>query len=230
MVFRDILNCLFYILKNDFVQHDHFFFIDPEREIIEEYFHLGYKYDAIVNLMKNRHNISMNLRTLKRRLAKYNLSKKNNETDEEELKNIIREEMQGSGCLSGYRKMWHVLRMKHHIHVPRSLVARVLKDLDPEASSLRKRKKLKRRQYLSHGPNQCWHIDGKLVCLQNYLSSYVRCALIKVYPNPTHRTGWKNVGQNHIPTAHFSGLERGWEFNLSSALCALSILCLEYEM
>lgn len=48
--------------------------------------------------------------------------------------------MQGSGGLSGYRKMWHVLRMKYHIHVPRSLVARVLKDLDPEASTLRKKK------------------------------------------------------------------------------------------
>lgn len=47
---------------------------------------LGYKYDAVFNLMKSRHGISINLWTLKRRLAKYNLSKKNNETDEEEIK------------------------------------------------------------------------------------------------------------------------------------------------
>jgi hypothetical protein len=160
--------------------------------------------------MKNRHNISMNLRTLKRRLAKYNLSKKNNETDEEELKNIIKEGMQGSGCLSGYRKMWHVLRMKHHIHVPRSLVARVLKDLDPEASSLRKRKKLKRRQYLSHGPNQCWHIDGKLISVFTKLFKLLcKMCTNQSLPQPHPQDRVEECGAEshmYICTAHFSGL------------------------
>ena len=60
--------------------------------------------------------------------------------------------MQGPGCLSGYRKMWHV---------PHNMVAQILHDIDTEASSLRKKKKLKWWHYLYHGPNQCWHIDGK---------------------------------------------------------------------
>ena len=53
------------------------------------------------------------------------------------------------------------LEIKYNIHVPRNMVAQVLHDIDPEASSLRKKKKLKRRHYLSHGANQCSHMDGK---------------------------------------------------------------------
>lgn len=137
-----------------------FFFIDPEREITEHYFHLGYRYDVIISFMRSRHDICMHVRTLKRRLAKYKLSRNETWRNEEEVKNI-KEEMGGSGCLAGYRKMWYLLKIKYNVHVPRNMVAQILHDLDPEASSLRKKKKLKRRHYLSLGPNQWCHIDGE---------------------------------------------------------------------
>jgi hypothetical protein len=137
-----------------------FFIADSEREIIENYFHLGYKYDIIVQLLKDRHNIVMNVRTLKRKLALLKLKRRGNQIIEQDIRNIIKDEIKDAGCLSGYRKIWHVLRIKHHLHVPRTLVARILHELNPEASNLRKARKLKRRQYLSSGPNQCWHIDG----------------------------------------------------------------------
>ena len=111
--------------------------------------------------MRSRHDICMDVRTLKRRLVRYKLSRNESWRNEEEVKNLIKEEMRGSGCLAGYRKMWHLLKIKYNVHVPRNMVAKLLHDLDPEASSLRKKKKLKRRHYLSHGPNQCWHIDGE---------------------------------------------------------------------
>ena len=57
--------------------------------------------------------------------------------------------------------MWHLLKIKYNIHVPRNVVAQILHDTDPKASSLRKKKKLKRWHYLPYGPNQCWLIDGK---------------------------------------------------------------------
>ena len=44
-------------------------FLDPEREIIERYFHLGYKYDVIINFLRSKHDICMNVRTLKRRFV-----------------------------------------------------------------------------------------------------------------------------------------------------------------
>ena len=41
-----------------------------------------------------------------------------------EIINVIREEMEGPGSLSGYRSIWHALRLRHHVHVPRNLVAK----------------------------------------------------------------------------------------------------------
>ena len=88
--------------------------MDVERDIIQRYFHLGYKYELITQLLKNQHNTEMSVRTLKRRLHDY----------------------------------------------ARQLVATILRELDPESSTMRRMKRLRRRQYISQGPNQCWHIDG----------------------------------------------------------------------
>lgn len=40
--------------------------------------------------------------------------------------------MQGAGALAGYRYIWHSLHLKHHINVLQSLVASILKEIDPE--------------------------------------------------------------------------------------------------
>lgn len=114
-------------------------------------------------MLQVHHGISMSVRTLKRRLQSYNLVKRKINVDEDLVRNIIRREMQGPGQLAGYRKMWHILRLKHHVHAPRKLVAQILHELDPDASKARKRNKLHRRIYQSHGPNQCWHIDGEIL-------------------------------------------------------------------
>ena len=132
---------------------------DEDRRHIENSFHLGYKYEDIVNLLEIYHGVSMTVCTLKRRLQKYNL-KKNAENDEQELRSIIEKEIEGIGKLAGYRKIWHFLRIKHHVHAPRKVVAIIVQELDPEASKARKGTKLKRRKYTSYGPNHCWHIDG----------------------------------------------------------------------
>ena len=53
---------------------------------------------------------------------------------------LIKLEMQGAGTLAGYRYIWHSLHLKHHVNVLRSLVASILKEIDPEGK-LRRRKK-----------------------------------------------------------------------------------------
>ncbi len=40
------------------------------------------------------------------------------------------------GSLAGYRKMWHILRLKHHLRVSRKIVAKILRELDPEANDI----------------------------------------------------------------------------------------------
>ena len=46
----------------------------------------------------------------------------------------------GPDRLNGYRTMWHILRLRHHMHVPRQLVASILHDIDPDGVQHRKRR------------------------------------------------------------------------------------------
>ena len=70
--------------------------------------------------------------------------------DDSEIRTIIREGMRGPGSLSGYRSIWHALRLQHHIQyscdhvVPRKLVAEITKDIDPVWVEERRSRRLKR--------------------------------------------------------------------------------------
>ena len=50
----------------------------------------------IINFLRSKHDICVNVRTHKRKLVKYKLSRNETWRSEEEVKNIIKEEMQGS--------------------------------------------------------------------------------------------------------------------------------------
>ncbi len=129
---------------------------------INQYFHLGYPYQAIIDLLK-KDGVSMSLSTLKRRLKESGLSRRRQEVDVEAVTSLIRQEIAGAGRLAGYRNIWHALRIQHGVHVQRNLVARILKEIDPVGVDLRRSRRLTRRRYVSLGPNFCWHIDGKSV-------------------------------------------------------------------
>eukprot|EP00794_Sanderia_malayensis_P012516 gene12516-13800_t len=131
-----------------------------ERELITTYFHSGYPNEVIRFFLEKHHGISMSLSTLKRRLCDFGLSRRNNgQVNVDEVRQIIRQELNGSGHLLGYRSIWHSLRLEHHMHFPRRRVAEMIKELDPEGVQLRKRRRLVLRQYRSYGPSFCWHAD-----------------------------------------------------------------------
>ena len=67
--------------------------------------------------------------------------------------------------LSGYRSIWHALRLRHHIHVPRNLVATIMKEIDPVGVEERRSRRLKRRTFSSNKANASWHIDGNFLFL-----------------------------------------------------------------
>ncbi len=90
---------------------------------------MGYKYKDIVKLLGIYHGVSEE-ETAKEETAKYNLKKKNVNTDEQELRTIIQQEIEGAGRLAAYRKIWHVLCIKHRIHAPRKVVADIVHDID----------------------------------------------------------------------------------------------------
>ena len=70
-----------------------------ESVVIEKYFHLGYDYETITDLLQVYHSITMSVCALTRRLQSYNLVKRKINVDEDFNRNIIRSEMQGPGQL-----------------------------------------------------------------------------------------------------------------------------------
>ena len=141
------------------------------RRLIEHYFNLGYQSKVIIEFLK-KHDISISLATLKRRLQDYGLSRRGQAIDDQQLREVIRCEISGPGELMGYRAVWHSLRINHNIHVPRQRIATILRELDPDATCRRRSRRLSRRRYISFGPNFCWHVDGKC---KNYLVKFPSC-------------------------------------------------------
>ena len=133
-----------------------------ERQLTEYYFNRGPTYRCITLMFGTHHGIDMNERTLKRRLKDYGLKRLDAVNDDlvQRVRDLILLEIcTGPDSLSGYRTMWHVLLLRHHIHVPRRLVESLLREVDPRWVELRKRRCLHRRTYVSPGANFCWHID-----------------------------------------------------------------------
>ena len=56
------------------------------------------------------------------------------------------------------------------MNVPRSQVASIMKDIDLEGVQQRRSRQLRRRAYVSYGPNFCWHVDHR--CKFGYKSHY----------------------------------------------------------
>ena len=130
-----------------------------EEVFIRHYFKFGYHYEVILAFLSKFHDIKMSLRTLKYGLESFGLTRRSTPYDEVAVRARIQDELDGPGCMSGYRSMWHTLQMEGVV-IPRNDVARMLRELDPEGCQERQAKRLKQRAYISTGPNQCWHIDG----------------------------------------------------------------------
>ena len=56
--------------------------------------------------------------------------------------------------------MWHRLRQQYRLRVARETVRRVLQQIDPAGVAMRQQHRLRRRTYVSRGPNDTWHVDG----------------------------------------------------------------------
>ena len=133
--------------------------LNVEENAIKFYFTEGYEYSVILEMLHKFNDIQISMRTLKSRLKALGLNRRSISFDEEEIRARIRQELDGPGCLAGYRSVWHTLRLEG-FQVPRHVVEKLLREMDPVGSSTRARRRLKRRVYVNEGPNYCWHIDG----------------------------------------------------------------------
>ena len=116
-------------------------------DVITDYFCCGFQYNAIVGLLEKHHRVHIHVRTLERKLRELGLKRR--QTNYEE-----------AGSQAGYRYIWHAVRLRHHLNVPQQTVSTIMKEIDPDGVRRRRARRLKRRKYVSLGPNFTWHIDG----------------------------------------------------------------------
>ena len=117
----------------------------------------------IAGFLALHHGIILSVRTVKRILKRLRLrrAKCNNESPLEEIVSVILEELENScGSFMGYRQLTRHLRQKYNLQVTRDTVMKFLRIIDPEGVECRKRRRLKRRRYITPGPNFLWHVDG----------------------------------------------------------------------
>ena len=134
--------------------------LDEETLALKHYFNEGYEYEVILCFLLKYYGIEMSLRTLKERFKSLGLRRRNlMDSNNQDVRARIQEELDGPGCLLGYRSMWYTLRREGY-QVSRQAVATCLQEMDPEGCERRRRRKLKRRVNTNPGPNYYWHIDG----------------------------------------------------------------------
>eukprot|EP00794_Sanderia_malayensis_P015227 gene15227-16801_t len=150
-----------------------------EEDVIKYYFNSGYNYDEILLYLENYHNLKISYRTLLRRLKQYGLSKRPDKGSNSYAALIhasrqkIWEITGGPGSLMGYRSVWHRLELEG-IRIPRSVVAILLREIDPEGTTLRKRNKLKRLEENGGCPVELVTDLGTENCIAASIQSFFR--------------------------------------------------------
>lgn len=106
------------------------FKVQEMERFIEFYFNLGLKYEDIRVALARRHNYIISLRHLKRILAEMGLNRRKEYSSVGELVEFIRNQLQYSGQLHGYRWMYAKCR-EHGLRVKRNDVWLVMRELNP---------------------------------------------------------------------------------------------------
>ena len=77
------------------------------------------------------------------------------ETTAQQFDTTVLLELLGPSSNSSYTSTWQRLSLIHGLFVPRDAVMLALRQLDPDGSVNRSKRKLKRRQYQNQEPNLC---------------------------------------------------------------------------
>ena len=101
-------------------------------DCIRSYWSVGYKYASIFTFLATYHGIQISLQQLKYMInVKYNLRRRRRQSTANEIRRAVCCELNGSGCLLGYRSMTRCLRTRYNLSVSRDTVMRLLKEIDP---------------------------------------------------------------------------------------------------
>ena len=126
---------------------------------IQLYFDLGLSQKEILSMLAYYDGVIISERHLRRILSGMKLYRRKHYTDLLNIALFIENELSKSGQLHGYRWM-HLKCLQNKMVVTRETVRILQQILDPKGVKRRLRRRLKRRQYSSKGPDYTWHIDS----------------------------------------------------------------------
>lgn len=132
---------------------------ESEDDVIANLFYKGFSYSEILSMLRSKYNINFSMITLKRRLNGQGLYRKKYFSDLNDIVDFISGEVSGSGQCHGY-KWLHLKAVQNQLTLTQNMVRQALHVIDGEGMELRRRRRLRRRQYSSKGPNYTWHCDG----------------------------------------------------------------------
>jgi hypothetical protein len=127
--------------------------------LVQCYFRFGLSNKEILESLAQLHGIVISKRTLQRITTKLSLFRRKEQTNLLDVALYITQQCEESGQSHGYRWM-HLKCIHEGFVVSQECVRCLLAIIDPEGVDKRKKRRLRRRQYASPGPNFVWHMDG----------------------------------------------------------------------
>lgn len=143
------------------------------KEALQNYIKIGLTRNEILDfIQRDFGQYAWSLRTLDRRLQHFEIRSNDYTVSVEQVRDAVRQELQGPGRLLDYRAMHKKIRQVHDLAVPRDLVHDVMFELDPHGLEDRApgfKAKKKKGNFTSPGPNFVHSCDGhdKLMGFQN---------------------------------------------------------------
>ena len=95
---------------------------DELEELVRYYFSRNYDYRTILCSLEKFHGVKISKRKLQDRLKSYHLSRRDfqHQVDDQLLRQLILQELDGPGRLLGLLALWRKLQLKYSIRTPRS--------------------------------------------------------------------------------------------------------------
>lgn len=140
---------------------------------IKKYVEQGLKRREMLDFLKKEFPFyPWSIRTLDRRMRYFGIYYMDQNLTLDDIKQAVKTELDGPGKLLGYRAMQKKVRQVWNLRVPRDMVYDIMYFYDPEGLKNRipgAKKKAKKGQFISPGPNMVHSIDGhdKLMGYQN---------------------------------------------------------------
>jgi len=114
----------------------------------------------ILDLVKRKYPIyAWSFRTLSRRLSFFEIRYSDADIEVDQVKEVVKTEMEGPGKLLGYRALHQKVREVHGLNVPRDLVYAAMMEVNPEGLEMRggvgKTKRPKRNKVFTSHVSMC---------------------------------------------------------------------------